>query len=299
MDIIIFAQSIIGICFLLIFVFFFYFVMTVRLRSIGDKIGELDKRLRSGLEQINSKLGIIQELRDYSSQLEQQLKEKAEKLQRSNQLKDLFTDIMRHDLLNWVYVIKGASELIVGKESNLQEEIQMIQRNAAKLEKTIEDASKFAKLENLEETEFKEMDLATVIRECAQGLKNLAAEKKIKIECEFDGEYPARVNPFIEDVFSNLISNAIKYSPENSRVLVSIEGDADKWRISVKDNGEGIPDESKEVIFERFKRVGGGGVGGMGLGLAIVKRIVELHRGRVWVGDNPEGGSIFYVTVPK
>lgn len=281
----VFAISLIGIYSLLIFVFLFYFIMTVRLHFIGSRISELDGRLRSELEQINSKLGNIQELE--------------EKLQRSNELKDLFTDIMRHDLLNWVYVIKGASELMARKESNLQEEIKMIQRNAAKLEKTIESASKFAKLENLREIEFKEMELAAVIEECVRGLENIAAEKKIEIECKFDGKYLAHVSPSIEDVFSNLISNAIKYSPENSRVVVGIEDDADKWKISVMDNGEGIPDESKVVIFKRFKRVGKGAVRGMGLGLAIVKRVVELHKGKVWVEDNPEGGSIFCVTIPK
>ncbi len=285
MDDAVFAISVIGIYSLLIFVFLFYFIMTVRLHFIGSRIGELDKRLRDRLERINSKLGVVQELK--------------EELQRSNQLKDLFADIMRHDLLNWVYVVKGTSKLMAGKESGMQEEIQMIRRNAVKLEKTIESASKFAKLENLREIEFKEMDLAAVIKGCVEDLKSLAAEKKIKIECKFDGKYLARVNPFIEDVFSNLISNAIKYSPENGRILVSIENDADKWKISVKDNGEGIPDESKEAIFERFKRVGKGDARGMGLGLAIVKRVVELHKGKVWVEDNPEGGSVFYVEVPK
>lgn len=285
MDDAVFAISVIGIYSLLIFVFLFYFIMAVRLHFIGSKIGELDKKLRSSVERINSKLGIIRGLK--------------EELQRSNELKDLFTDIMRHDLMNWVYVIKGASELMAGKDSNLQEEIQIIQRNVAKLEKTIENANKFAKLENLKEIEFKEMDLAAIIEGCVEDLKNLAAEKKIKIECNCEGKYFARVSPFIEDVFSNLISNAIKYSPENSRVVVGIEDDADKWRISVKDNGEGIPDENKEVIFERFRRGDKKGVEGTGLGLAIVKRIVELHKGKVWAEDNPQGGSIFYVTIPK
>ncbi|MEE8358746.1 MAG: HAMP domain-containing sensor histidine kinase, partial [Candidatus Hydrothermarchaeales archaeon] len=62
---------------------------------------------------------------------------------------------------------------------------------------------------------------------------------------------------------------------------------------------EGIPDEYKEGVFDRFKRVKKEGVKGTGLGLAIVKKVVEAHNGRVWVEDNPGGGSIFYVTLPQ
>ncbi len=67
----------------------------------------------------------------------------------------------------------------------------------------------------------------------------------------------------------------------------------------MKDWGYGIKDEDKEKLFTRFQRMDKKGVRGTGLGLAIVKRIVELHEGRVWVEDNLEGGSIFYVEIPK
>jgi len=68
--------------------------------------------------------------------------------------------------------------------------------------------------------------------------------------------------------------------------------------VSVKDRGNIIPDESKEIIFERFKRIEKRGVKGTGLGLSIVKRIVDIHKGKVWVEDNPEGGNIFLVRIP-
>jgi signal transduction histidine kinase len=117
---------------------------------------------------------------------------------------------------------------------------------------------------------------------------------------EFFGEEKciAQVNPHIEEIFSNLLSNAVKYGPENTRITVGIKSDGKDWLVSVKDRGNRIPDEYKEIIFERFKRIEKRGVKGTGLGLSIVKRIVEIHKGKVWVEDNPDGGNIFLVTIP-
>jgi len=103
----------------------------------------------------------------------------------------------------------------------------------------------------------------------------------------------------IEDVFLNLISNTIKYSPFGSRIELDIQERGDRWVVSVKDFGEGIPEENKKKLFSRFERLGKEGIKGMGLGLAIAQRIVDLHGGHIWVEDNPDGGSIFYVSLPK
>ena len=105
--------------------------------------------------------------------------------------------------------------------------------------------------------------------------------------------------PLIEDIFSNLISNAIKYSPAKSTVKVDISDNADSWIVSVADSGEGIAEEEKQNIFERFERAGLTNIKGTGLGLAIAKRIVELHKGTIWVEDNSEEGSKFFVSLPK
>ena len=69
--------------------------------------------------------------------------------------------------------------------------------------------------------------------------------------------------------------------------------------MSIKDQGKGIVGDDKEKIFSRFERLDVNGIQGLGLGLAIVKRIVQLHSGQIWVEDNPTGGSIFYVSLPK
>ncbi|MBI5253444.1 MAG: PAS domain S-box protein [Euryarchaeota archaeon] len=228
------------------------------------------------------------------------LKKYAEQLEYSNKLKDLFIDIMRHDLLNSVSIIKGISEFLVAdKSSSTHEEIKVIHKNILKLEEMTESASKLAKIESMKKIEFEEQDLSAILKKSLQNFESLIKEKEMQVEYSAEGEYPAKVNPIIEAVFSNLISNAVKYSPKKSRIVVGIEDEGRDWRVMVKDYGEGISDEFKETIFERFKRVDKLGVKGTGLGLAIVKRLVELHEGKVWVEDNPEGGSIFYVILPK
>ncbi|MGM0770736.1 MAG: sensor histidine kinase [Halobacteriota archaeon] len=105
----------------------------------------------------------------------------------------------------------------------------------------------------------------------------------------------------IEEVFINLISNAVKYSPENEDIIIGVKDQNENWTVTIADSGEGIPDKDKNMIFDRFKRaVGDCNVKGSGLGLAIVKRIVELHGGEVGVEDNPNGlGSVFWVTLKK
>jgi signal transduction histidine kinase len=104
----------------------------------------------------------------------------------------------------------------------------------------------------------------------------------------------------VSEVFANLLSNAIKYSPDNGRVNISFLTDGDTVRVTVADQGDGIPDENKTSVFNRFKRLDKKGVKGTGLGLAIVKRIMELHGGGYGVEDNPEGkGSVFWVTFKR
>ncbi|NIM03408.1 GHKL domain-containing protein, partial [bacterium] len=156
-----------------------------------------------------------------------------------------------------------------------------------------------AKMESGEKIRFEEKDLGNVLRNVVRELAAMAGEKKVRIKTVAKGEFPALLNPLIFGAFSNLINNAIKYSPENSEITIEIEDEDADWKICIADRGPGVLDENKKIIFERFKRVKKGDIKGTGLGLAIVKSVVDSHKGRVWVEDNPGGGSIFCVALPK
>ena len=102
-------------------------------------------------------------------------------------------------------------------------------------------------------------------------------------------------------VVTNLISNAVKFSPKNSSISIALSSDAHGVTLSVVDPGRGIPADQLETIFDRFQQVDSSDSrqkGGTGLGLAICKAIVQQHAGRIWAERNPDGGSTFRVHLP-
>ncbi len=234
--------------------------------------------------------------------VEEKLKNYATKLEKANHLKDLFTDIMRHNLLNPLGVIKIAAEQMLvteTKDERMSNTLLMITRNADKLIDMIKSASMYAMLESAEKLERTKLDLNEVFTAVTDNFKPQLEEKNMKLEYISKGGCCVMANPMIDTVFSNLLSNAIKYSPAGRKIEVNIKDENEYYKIYVKDWGYGIKEEDKAKLFTRFQRVDKKGVKGTGLGLAIVKRVVELHEGRVWIEDNPEGGSVFCVEIPK
>ncbi len=223
-------------------------------------------------------------------------------LRTSNKFKDLFIDIMNHDLLNPVGVIQNYSELLEEELVDAKQKTYVagIRRNARKAIEMIESASMLSKIQSSGEEEFIRLDLGALLSEDIELLKPNAELKDMTLSFSREkDEYPVKASPVIRQVFANLISNAIKYSPEKTTISLDVKERNGYWRVAVKDEGEGIDDKYKEAIFTRFERLKREGVKGTGLGLAIVKRIVEMHNGRVWVEDRPEGGSAFMVEIPK
>ena len=235
-------------------------------------------------------------------QAEEKLKTYAEDLKHANELKDMFTDILRHDLLNPAGLVKGFTEVLIERENDGDKlhALQKIEQNNKKLIDLIESAAKVAKLESTDEFEFNVKDIGTIFKDVVEDFAPILYEKQITLDFVAEGEHLANVNPIIEEVFANLLSNAITDRSNESIIIVDILNSVEKWKVKGLDFGEGITDDDKPNIFTRFKRVGKGSVKGTGLGLAIVKKIVELHGGKVGVEDNPAGqGSMFWVTVRK
>lgn len=232
---------------------------------------------------------------------EEKIAKYAAELEESNRIKDLFTDIMRHDLMNPAGVIRNCSELLYEGEndSGKKELIELIRNNSQQFIEMIENASIYSRLQYLEELDREMLCLGAILKDNILNFTFDLKEKQMRVQFAPEGEYPLKANKMIRDVFSNLISNAIKYGDEGSTVEIGIDDEEGTWLIFVKNSGEKIVDEEKEKIFERFQRAGMTNIKGTGLGLAIAKRIVELHNGSIWVDDNPEGGSIFCVRLPK
>lgn len=238
-------------------------------------------------------VGTVQDVTD--------LKRIEEELRERNRLKDLFTDIMRHDLMTPAGVIKMCTEFLLPLEqdANKRKFLGRIQRAAASVIELCENASKYARLADATQIEFGDFELGAILAETVASFQTQLKERRMILRFVSDGTYPARVSPLIADVFANLVSNAIKYSPEGTAVTVSISDHGDCWRVQVADQGPGIPDLDKPRVFNRFERLDRQVVRGTGLGLAIAHQVVGLHKGRIWIEDNPGSGSVFCVELPK
>ena len=103
----------------------------------------------------------------------------------------------------------------------------------------------------------------------------------------------------LERVFTNLLGNAIEFSNENGTITVSISDGDGELQACVEDNGDGIPPEHLQRVFEKFEQVPGQKRGGTGLGLTITRYFVEAHYGRIWVESIPGQGARFYFTIKK
>lgn len=233
---------------------------------------------------------------------EEKLKEYSEELEHSNELKDLFTDVMRHDLLNPAGIIKGFTEVLLEIETD-EHKLQMlskIERNNLKLIEMIDIAAKYAKLDINEELDFSNIDISIILKNVVENFKPTLDNRQMILEFESKGKHHTHANPIIEEVFANLLSNAIKYSPKGKKIIINILDEGEDWKVEVTDFGEGVSDENKPQLFERFKRANKSDIKGSGLGLAIVKRIIEMHNGSFGIEDNPHGqGSVFWVKIRK
>ena len=222
--------------------------------------------------------------------------------------RNFFTNVS-HELKTPLAVIRGVVETMIDdqemphKQRNIFLEKAMSQ--CLRLSTLVGDILTIARLEDLEDLKEREpLSVTGVLRECVRSLQSRAEQKQIHVDVQLPEEACniAGDRELIQQVFDNLISNAINYSPAESSVQAKLEIKADWYQVSVMDNGPGIPPHALERIFERFYRVDKARsrqVGGTGLGLSIAKHAVALHGGKISVQSEISKGSTFIVQLPK
>jgi signal transduction histidine kinase len=151
--------------------------------------------------------------------------------------------------------------------------------------------------------DIRKCDMKSVINDIVSKTAPIARSKKIAVIVDIDEKLPsAAADPEIIGLtVENIISNALKYTPEKGEIVISaVETDERMMLISVKDNGRGIDEDELSHIFERYRRGRNqsGGIKGTGLGLAIAKKIVARHGGDIWVKSKTGEGSEFLFTLP-
>ncbi len=232
---------------------------------------------------------------------EEQARAAAERLGGSNRLKDLFIDIVRHDLLNPASVVRYYTSFLEEKETDpvKMDCLHKIEGVNNRLMDLIRNASKYSRLEEMDHVDCQVLDLNTLLLDALAVHEHRLKEAGIAVNYLPRNEYPITANPMVEDVFANIVANAIKYAGGGKKLEIDILDQGTCWVVQIRDFGKGISDKDKPLIFTRFTRLKKEGVEGSGLGLAIVKRLVDLHKGHIWVEDNPAGGSVFCVRLPK
>jgi signal transduction histidine kinase len=145
------------------------------------------------------------------------------------------------------------------------------------------------------------IDLAVVARETVARLEPLARERGVRLAADLDPAAARGDARWLRRAIDNLVDNAIKFTPSGTTVTVTTRRTGATARVSVLDEGPGIPAEARDAVFDRFRRLDASrtrATGGSGLGLSIVREIARAHGGSVRVQPGPHGGSLFVLAVP-
>jgi signal transduction histidine kinase len=276
--------------------------------------------LRSGAYDYLIKPSDVDELRaTIGRALERRrLRQRLVELEQLDKLKTQFLSMASHELRTPLTAVSGFMQIARRRMSRMagandiptpwrdeaqksDETLEMANRQAKKLARLIDELLDVSRLQQGRvEMRLAEIDLADVVREVAERMRLLS--KGHEIEAMIEGAAPIVADrDRIEQVFENLVGNAIKYSPENGRIDVSLRVNGSNAVVSVRDQGIGVAPGEVEKIFGLFYRSPdprADHVGGLGLGLYISREIVARHHGRLWAERNPDAGTTFHVTLP-
>jgi signal transduction histidine kinase len=233
-----------------------------------------------------------------------------ERTKELDRLKSEFVAVVSHEVRTPLTSIKGSLELLSDNRfmqlpPPQKELLGICQANTERLITLINDILDFSKLEasKLPMT-MERVEIGAVLSEAVENIRNLAAMRKVEIDLRVDktaGLVDAD-SMRVGQVVTNLVGNAIKFSPEGAHVEVFASGDESMVTVSVKDYGRGIAPRDMNRLFQRFAQLDSSTTrkaGGTGLGLVISKGIVEQHGGKIWVESALDQGSTFSFSIPR
>ncbi len=307
---------------LAIFLLLLILMMRVVARSLGQVVGAAEAldagrydaaRLPNASEAPNGELARLaltfDRLAMSIATRERQLQEDIEKLKELERLKADFVSTVSHELRTPLTSMRGALGLLLGGAAGEmpvkgRELLRIALTNTDRLIRLINDILDIEKID-AGHVEIRRVRLALrpLLETTLAGLEGFARDADVQLQLVdgADAEVIGDSDRLIQ-VFTNLISNAVKFSPKGAAVEVSLLKNADRLVVEVRDHGVGIPPEFASRIFGRFQQAGGAESrrsGGTGLGLSIAKAITELHGGQIGFRPADGGGTVFFVTLPE
>jgi PAS domain S-box-containing protein len=226
--------------------------------------------------------------------------------EQATRARDQMLGVVAHDLRNPLNTMLMATQLLADStapESPARRQVAIVQRAGERMNRLVQDLLDVKRIESGRLTvEPRSIESRSLVSEAVDMLRPLAASSSIELDLEIahDNLPPVCADPHrVQQVLSNLIGNAIKFTPRGGRIVVCCEPDEGDVRFEVRDTGPGIPAENLPHIFGQFWQASRGDRRGIGLGLAIAKGIVEAHGGKIWVESEEGSGSRFFFTLPQ
>lgn len=251
-----------------------------------------------------------QHLEQRVTQRTQELASANEKLKKIDKLKSEFVSAVSHELRTPLTSIKGyAAILMAGKlgavPAPVKERLNKINKHSDSLTKLVNDLLDISRIESGKVgMRLQKLHLKDALDEVLDIMTPQIKDKKIQLFVEGIDKLPGCMGDKVQltRVLTNLLGNAIKFTPEEGKISIKAKSNKDFLQIDIRDSGIGIAEKNLANIFEEFYREDNAinqQVKGTGLGLSLVKRIIEAHKGKIWASSKPGKGATFSFTLPK
>jgi K+-sensing histidine kinase KdpD len=242
-----------------------------------------------------------------NARLYEREREQVQTLQTLEALQAGFVSVVSHELRTPLTCIKTSVDMLEGTRNRdlpevRDELLRTISHHTGRLETLVDDLMDATRLEAGQLTlSVQPTDLRLLVERTVKAFAPLADGKNQRIDLDLrEPLEPVLLDRHrIEQVLTNLLSNAHKFAAKGGRIGVTLAKDDGKLHLTVSDNGPGVPTDQQERIFDKFYVVSDSrGLAGVGLGLYIARQLVELHGGRIWVESKPAKGCVFHVVLP-
>lgn len=292
------VQNIQLITILLVGIVLFAYVSTIIIKPI--------KRLSTAMKVVGQgeyNVQVEHATNDEIGLLTKNFNQMTKELNKIETMRQEFIASVSHEIQSPLTSIRGFSAAlkddIVSEDKKIQY-LTIIEKESTRLSQLSSNLLKLASLDSEHQTlTLQQYRLDEQIRHVVMALEPQWTKKNIEIDLDLSNVQMEADKDLLEQVWLNLVTNAIKYTPENGLVKISIHQKNEEIDVKIKDNGIGIAEEDQKYIFESFYKVDKSRtLKGSGLGLAITKKIVRLHEGALRVESKKEQGSIFTVTLP-
>ena len=214
--------------------------------------------------------------------------------------------IVSHDLRNPLGVVLASTALLLkanlppDKQERARRQVEAIQRAGNRMNRLIRDLLDFASIQaGRLSVSMRPQEVVAMVNEVLEVTEPLAAAKSLRLVADVAPGLAIRCDhDRVIQLFSNLVGNAVKFTPDGGTITVHAAPDGEVVRFSVADTGPGIPADELPHVFDRYYQAQRKNRDGIGLGLSIARGIVEAHGGRIWVESKEGEGSTFFFTLP-